>query len=137
MMRFLIMVTICFLAGCATITGNRNFDARYDQIQKGISTRQEVLNLLGSPTQVAHPDQLQTVLIYEKRKIYTEFGFPCKQKVDTTRLSVFINEKDVVTDYKVDTMSDDYLPQSGGGGTTYNSYQPSQPAYTPPPAYRY
>jgi len=123
-MRFFILATVLLLAGCTTITGNRKFESRYDEIQKGVSTRQQVTDLLGSPTQVIHPDEKSTVLIYEERKDSVENYFVGKRKVDTQRLSVFINGNDVVTDYKLDSISDDYVA-TGGGGSTYNTYQQS------------
>ncbi len=128
-MRFLIMAIVLLAAGCTTITGNRTFENHYDQIQKGTSTRQDVIALLGNPNQVTHPDQTHTVLIYEKRKTSHDGWFPMRMKVETERLSVFIDENDVVSEYKMDTTTDDYLPQ--GGGSTYTApYQASPSAPT-------
>lgn len=128
-MRPLVMVLVLLTAGCATITGNRVFESRYGQIQKGVSTIQDVVALLGNPNQVIHQDAKFTELIYEKRKTYTKNWFLGKRKIDTQRLTVFFNADDVVSDYKMDSMTDDYVVEGGGGGV-YNSYQPTQPNYS-------
>jgi len=114
-----------FLAtGCATIIGNRKFESLHDQIQKGTTTRTEVINLLGKPNDVEHPDEEHRVLIYDKYKIYKEHWYS-RAICDHQQMTVFIDSNDVVTEYKIDSMAQ--CPSSNG-----NNYHPPVPV----PAYK-
>jgi outer membrane protein assembly factor BamE (lipoprotein component of BamABCDE complex) len=51
-MRFLSIISILLIVGCATV-GRKIDQAAVDKIQKGVSTREDVRGLVGSPDHVS------------------------------------------------------------------------------------
>ena len=131
---FYLFVFVALMSGCATMKGNKKFESRYNQIQKGVTTRADVISLLGKPLRIDHPDEGHTILIYEKYKIYGEHWYSIFKKIDTDRLSVFIGSDDIVSEYKVDYMTGDYEPAVTAGSTFHApSTAPINSSYRPYP----
>ena len=123
MKRLSILILIFFgLSGCTSTvtTGNKIFLQHYQGIQKGITTKAEVLQMLGKPREIMRPKPPEEVLIYERRKNSAKYGFMAFSShcyLDTERLSIYVNEKGVVRDYTLDSLSEEI--GCCGGGSTY------------------
>jgi hypothetical protein len=121
MKRWLLFVLIFLsFSGCTTVTGNKTFLARYEGIQRGVTTKAEVVRMLGKPGEVLRPQASGEVMIYEQRKHRSSPGFFTTHcYLDTERLSVYMTEQDVVRDYVRDSLSEQIQCQAVA--TTYSA----------------
>mgnify|MGYP001191844563 CR=1 FL=1 len=125
-----VMLILLGLSGCTTVTGNKVFLKHYQGLQKGVTPKAEVLQLLGKPGEVLRPQPAEEVLVYEQRKNRTRISFfhnDCF--LDTERLSVYLNEEGVVRDYALDSLSEEIGCPSGGStyvaASTSSTYRPN------------
>ena len=109
-------IVAVLLAGCAHYTDKRGVEVTWQpeavvQLEKGKSTRNDVLNLLGPPSQVISLKE-GTVLyyLYEKSKgegyiliVYNRFD----RTTDFDRAVFFFDSNDVLTEYSTRIKSDD------------------------------
>jgi hypothetical protein len=122
-----LVVCVAFLSGCTTVTikGTKKIDDMSYSIQKGQTTKQDVLSEIGNPIEISHRDDGADVYVYERVKFTSSipqycswalplslgFWTPCyirKEQSDVTRLSLSVNhETGVVEDYNVDQLSYD------------------------------
>lgn len=137
---FIFFVAVSLL-GCTStkFSGNKKFLGKYEGLQKGVTTKKEVIALLGKPTNVDHRSASQEELVYDYVTTKSQFkAFKgCKDTVQTERLIVSL-EDGILKDFQRDSLENEGdfapCPGTGNGYTAPRPYQPAQ-TYTPPPAY--
>ena len=95
-----------------------------------MTTKAEVLQMLGKPGEVVRPQVSEEVMIYEQWKNRASPGFfTTRCYLDTERLSVYMTEQGVVRDYVRDSLGEEVACQVGGGTyvipNTTNTYKPN------------
>jgi outer membrane protein assembly factor BamE (lipoprotein component of BamABCDE complex) len=147
-----VIIGCLVLGGCgrAVIYGTQIPSSYTDEIRKGWTTKQQVIDLLGKPAEVLRPTTDQEILVYESMEerprssvwsaIFFNIGHKPGMKKETTRLTVTLDSSGVVKDYKVDELYTEYLPLSqpaspSPAGST-SSYQYRPPQYPSSTGYR-
>ena len=110
-----VLVLLCF-AGCATVTGNKVSLSRCQEIRRGVTTKVEVLQMLGKPGAVLRIHPAEEILVYEQRKSRTQSNFfTSRCYLDTDRLTVYVTGTGVARDYALDSLSEEVACPKGGG----------------------
>jgi hypothetical protein len=115
------------LTGCTTITikGTKRIDEAASSIQKGETTKQDIVKKIGNPLEISHRDDNADIYVYERVTTtsiipkYCWFALPvslglwapcymAKVQSDVTRLSVNVgHETGIVQDYDLDQLTYD------------------------------
>ena len=69
------------------------------QIEKGVTKKSDILRIFGKPLSVSHKEDGSQVLFYES--VHTSI-FWVSVKNDITRLNIFLDKQEIVTNYTVD-----------------------------------
>jgi len=84
-----------FIGGCTTTLGHQIDQSAYSQIQKGTSTKEDVIELLGSPNQEVENEDGSTTFVYTFTKIsHGIYGLGAG--VDTQEAKIRFNSKGIV-----------------------------------------
>lgn len=84
-----------FITGCTTTLGHQIDQSAYQQIEKGVSTKEDVTNLLGSPNQETENEDGTSSFIYTFTKVsHGIYGLGAG--VDTQSATIRFNSKGIV-----------------------------------------
>lgn len=117
-MKQLLMLIILFsITGCASV-GTKITQEQITRIEKGKTTKQEVIQLLGKPTMITTTSDT-TVLVYIHSVAKNTVGnfipvynvIHTEVKSDTETFSITFDNQDVVKDY---SLSQTTMPVSAG-----------------------
>lgn len=136
----IMMVVLCAICmtGCMTTRYGVKMDScNINQIKKGVTTKSDIISLLGNPTNVVHMEDGEEALIYESynekaKSALADFFFGIGEDAginvkETKRLTVVLNKDGIVKDYMLDTLSNEYVR---------DSYPPRTPSTTSSYHYR-
>lgn len=101
------MAVILGLSGCATEYGTRVSANDVAFVQKGKTTKSELISRLGQPTNIVRESTGREQLIWEYLKVtpdvkaFIPYTFFDSQKSETATYTAIVNTKGVVIDYSV------------------------------------
>jgi outer membrane protein assembly factor BamE (lipoprotein component of BamABCDE complex) len=120
MLRKLIFGSLIFisagslLTGCVTTLGHQIDQSAYSQIHKGVSTKEDVVELLGSPNQEVENEDGTSTFIYSFTKVSSGI-YGIGSGVDTQSATIKFDSKGIVIS-KSKQIGDTGGTGIGGGG---------------------
>jgi outer membrane protein assembly factor BamE (lipoprotein component of BamABCDE complex) len=100
--KLVCLTAVLFLAGCATLRGTRELVAKTEQLQKGVSTKEDVRRILGKPIHVSHNEDGSAIYVYELVLGRTKFFHGPVSEV--TRARVILDPQGILRDYTIDEL---------------------------------
>lgn len=85
----------CFISGCTTTLGHQIDQSSYQQIRKGVSTKDDVMELLGKPNQEIENENGTSIFVYTFTK-YSHGIYGLGAGVDTQSVTIKFNSKGIV-----------------------------------------
>jgi outer membrane protein assembly factor BamE (lipoprotein component of BamABCDE complex) len=117
------IICCAFLAGCASCYGTRVTDEQAKQIQKGVTTKQDITKLFSKPAEVIHQDNGEEIMVYESKSTKRKCFWSGVMITDTKRLTITFDANGVVKNYKIDELSKEELYP---GATTNSPPSPTR-----------
>ncbi len=120
MLRRFILCSLIFsfasslITGCVTTLGHQIDQSAYSQIKKGVSTKEDVVELLGSPNQELENEDGTSSFIYSFTKVSSGI-YGIGSGVDTQSATIKFNSKGIVIS-KSKQIGDTGGTGVGGGG---------------------
>jgi len=102
------------ITGCVTTLGHQIDQSAYSQIHKGVSTKEDVVELLGSPNQEVENEDGTSTFIYSFTKVSSGI-YGIGSGVDTQSATIKFNSKGIVIS-KSKQIGDTGGTGVGGGG---------------------
>ena len=115
------------MSGCGATYGTKITTSKCNSIQKGSTAKDEVMELFGKPKSILDLGLGEQALIYDdvSEKYHCPPFGPAIVKRETKRLTVTIDSKGVVKDYKIDELySEEPIYPSGKSGSSGNTTVP-------------
>jgi len=103
-----------FFMGCVSTLGHQIDQSAYSQIRKGVTTKEDVVELLGSPNQEVENEDGTSTFIYSFTKVSSGI-YGIGAGVDTQSATVKFNSKGIVIS-KSKQIGDTGGTGVGGGG---------------------
>jgi outer membrane protein assembly factor BamE (lipoprotein component of BamABCDE complex) len=103
-----------FIGGCVSTLGRQIDQSGYSQIKKGVSTKEDVVELLGSPNNEIENDDGTSTFMYQYTKVSSGI-YGIGAGMDSQSATIKFNSKGIVIS-KSKTIGDTGGTGLGGGG---------------------